>query len=365
MKLELNKKDFLKALQTGGMFAGSCKTLPILDCVKIKVSGDKINIVSTDNENAISKRIIGVKSDEDGTFCVNMKDFSSYIKLIKADNFYITVENNIAEIKHENGSFSLPVYGDDDFPTMKPDDDCVEFAMEASLLNNWIADGRLFVANDELRPVMNGLYLYSENGEIGCCASDGHALFTDKVTIEGLPEFRFILNKNAFKPLCDAISDVENLVIKVGQRNVMFVAGGTSVIARQIEGRFPAFKSILPKDNNISVKVNRKDMINAITRCSIGANQASMLATMSVDGMGMEVSCEDIDFNRKAKEYLAVESSGNITIGFKSSLLIDILNSITTENAVIKMKEPSIAAVFTEDTENEKIYLLMPMLIND
>lgn len=365
MKLELNKKDFLKALQIGGMFAGSCKTLPILDCVKIKVSGDKINIVSTDNENAISKRITGVKSDEDCTFCVNMKDFSSYIKLIKADNFYITVENNIAEIKHENGSFSLPVYGDDDFPTMKPDNDSVEFSMDAALLNNWIADGRSFVANDELRPAMNGLYLYSENGEIGCCASDGHALFTDKLTMEGLPEFRFILNKNAFKPVCDAISDVENLVIKVGQRNVMFVAGGTSVIARQIEGRYVNFKAVLPKYNNISVKVNRKDMLDAIVRCSIGANQSTMLTKINVGGIGMEISCEDIDFNRKAKEYLAVESNGNITIGFKSSLIIDILNHITTENAVINMKERSVAAVFTEDSENEKIYLLMPMLITD
>lgn len=365
MKLELNKKDFIKALQIGGMFAGNCRTIPILECVKIKITGDKINIVSTDNENAISKRITGVKSDEDGTFCVNMKDFSSYIKLIKADTFFITVENNIAEIKHENGSFSLPVYSDDDFPIMKPDDDSIEFVMESILLNNWIADGKSFVANDELRPAMNGLYIYSKNGEIGCCATDGHSLFTDNIKSEGMPEFSFILNKNAFRPIYDAISDVEKVRIKVGERNVMFVADGTSVIARKIEGRYVNFKVVIPKDNNISVKVNRKDMINAITRCSIGANQASMLAKISVDGMGMEVSCEDIDFNRKAKEYLAVESNGNITIGFRSSLLIDILNSITTENTVIKMKSSSLAAVFTEDIENEKLYLLMPMQIKD
>ena len=364
MKLELNKKDFLKALQTGGMFAGSCKTLPILDCVKIKVSGDKINIVSTDNENAISKRITDVKSDEDGTFCVNMKDFSSYIKLIKSDNFYITVENNIAEIKHENGSFSLPVYGDDDFPTMKPDNDSVEFSMDAALLNNWIADGRSFVANDELRPAMNGLYLYSENGEIGCCASDGHALFTDKVTIEGLPEFRFILNKNAFKPVCDAISDVENLVIKVGQRNVMFVAGGTSVIARQIEGRYVNFKAVCPKDNSIEVKVDRKEMLNAITRSSVSASKASMLTRMKVDGFNLEISSEDLDFNKEAREYLTVEANGNIVIGFKASLLIEILNSITTDNVVITMKDPTKAAILKEEENNNKIFLLMPCLVD-
>lgn len=365
MRLTLNKKEFIKALQIGGMFAGSYKELPILDCVKIKVSGDKMNIVSTDNENEISKKVFEVESDMDETFCVNMKDFSSYIKLIKSDSFCIKVDNGNAEIIHENGSFSLPVYSDDDFPIMKLDEDVIEFSMSAPLLNNWISDGKLFVANDELRPVMNGLYVYSENGNLGCCASDGNVLFTDNVNVEGLPEFRFVLNNNAFNPVCDAIYDVDEVKIKVGQRNVMFVSESVSVIARLQEGRYPNFSSVIPKDNGIVVKANRKDMINAITRCSIGANQSSMLAKVSVDGMGMEISCEDIDFNRKAKEYLAVESNGNITIGFKSSLLIDILNSITTENAVIKMKEPSIAAVFTEDSENEKIYLLMPMLIND
>lgn len=366
IKLELSKKDFLKALQTGGMFAGSCKTLPILDCVKIKVSGDKINIVSTDNENAISKRIAGVKSDEDGTFCVNMKDFSSYIKLIKAETFFITVENGIAEIKHENGSFSLPVYGDDDFPTMKPDDDSVEFSMDAALLNNWIADGKNFVASDELRPVMNGLYIYCKENELGCCASDGHALFTDNVEVEGMPDFSFILNKNAFKTVCDAMQCVEEVKVKVGTRNVMFVADGVSVIARQIDGRYVNFKAVCPKDNSIEVKVDRKEMLNAIIRSSVGASKASMLTRMKVDGFNLEISSEDLDFNKEAREYLTVEANGNLAIGFKASLLIQILNSISTDNVVITMKDPSRAAIFKEDNaESEKIYLLMPMMLSE
>lgn len=364
MKLELNKKDFIKALQIGGMFAGNCRTIPILECVKIKIAGDKINIVSTDNENAISKRITGVKSDEDGTFCVNMKDFSSYIKLIKADTFFITVENNIAEIKHENGSFSLPVYSDDDFPIMKPDEDSIEFVMESILLNNWIADGKSFVANDELRPAMNGLYIYSKNGEIGCCATDGHSLFTDNIKSEGMPEFSFILNKNAFRPIYDAISDVEKVRIKVGKRNVMFVADGTSVIASQIEGRYPAFKSIIRSDNNIIAYVDKKQMIDSILRCSVAENKSSNLIKLSFSMNKLHIESEDIDYNKKTDEEIDCEIEGEIKcIGFKSYLMINVLNSVSTNRAIIKMKDPSKSAIIEEENDSNKTLLIMPCLV--
>lgn len=85
MKITLDKKEFVKALQVGGSFAGKSKIMPILDCVKIRVGLDKLTIVSTDSENAISKRLNGITSDEEGTFCVNMNDLMSYIKLINTD----------------------------------------------------------------------------------------------------------------------------------------------------------------------------------------------------------------------------------------------------------------------------------------
>lgn len=366
MKITLDKKEFVKALQVGGSFAGKNKILPILDCVKIKVGLDKLTIVSTDSENAISKRLNGITSDEEGTFCVNMNDLLSYIKLINSDEIEINVNGNTAEVKHAKGSFTFPVENDDEFPSIKPDDNCVEVSINAALLNNWIADGKNFVASDELRPVMNGLYIYCKENELGCCASDGHVLFTDNIKVENVPEFSFILNKNAFKTVCEAIQSVEDVKVKVGTRNVMFVAEGVSVIARQIEGRYVNFKVVCPKDNSIEVKVDRKEMLNAITRSSVSASKASMLTCMKVDGFNLEISSEDLDFNKEAREYLTVEANGNIVIGFKASLLIQILNSISTDNVVITMKDPTRAAIFKEDdTESEKIYLLMPMMLSE
>ena len=364
MKITLEKKEFVKALQVGGSFAGKSKVMPILDCVKIKVGLDKLTIVSTDSENAISKRLNGIASDGEGTFCVNMNDLLSYIKLINSDKIEINVNGNTAEVKHAKGSFTLPIESDEEFPSLKPDENSVDVSINAALLNNWIVDGKNFVASDELRPVMNGLYVYCKENELGCCASDGHALFTDNIEVEGIPDFNFVLNKNAFKPVCDAISNVEEVKIKVGSRNVMFVADGVSVIARQIEGRYVNFKVVIPANNDIEAKIDRKEMLNAITRSSVGASKASMLTKMKVDGFNMEISCEDLDYNKKTVEYLTTEANGNITIGFKSSLLMEILNSISTNDVIVTMKDPSRAAIFKEDNEeSNKIYLLMPMMI--
>ena len=284
--------------------------------------------------------------------------------MINSDDIEINVNGNTAEVKHAKGSFTFPVENDDEFPSIKPDDNCVEVSINAAILNNWIADGKSFVASDELRPVMNGLYVYCKENELGCCASDGHALFTDNVKVGNVPEFSFILNKNAFKTVCDAIQSVEEVKVKVGTRNVMFVAEGVSVIARQIDGRYVNFKAVCPKDNSIEVKVDRKEMLNAITRSSVSASKASMLTRMKVDGFNLEISSEDLDFNKEAREYLTVEANGNIVIGFKASLLIQILNSISTDNVVITMKDPTKAAILKEEENNNKIFLLMPCLVD-
>ena len=367
MKIEVSKKEFVKALQVGGALAGINKILPILECVKIKVGQDRMTFVSSDNENAISKRLtMGVTSDEEGTFCVNMRDLMSYVKLIKVDTFEINVEEKQLEVKHENGNLILPVLSADDFPQMSTDKETVEVSIDADLLSNWITESKAFVANDEFRPTMNGMYMYCENGEVGCCATNGQSLFTDNAQMQNIPDFKFILNKNAFNPILDAISETNEVTLKIGEHNVMFVAEGVSVIARQIEGRYVNFKSVIPQNNDIEVIVDKKELIDAMSRCSIGANKSSMLTKMSVNGFTMDIECEDFDFNKRVVEHLTVDAVGNIIIGMKYSLIMDALATIKTDKVVITMKDPSRAAIFkNNDVENNKIILIMPMLLQD
>ena len=364
MKIEVSKKEFVKALQLGGSFAGLSKVLPILECVKIKVATNGITIVSTDNNNAISKRLSGSFHEEEDAFCVNFKDLMSYVKLIPTDSFYIGKEGDVLTISHDKGNITLPCTSANDFPVIKTDTAPIEAEISSHLLGQWISTGKTFVACDEFRPIMNGLYVFCKEGEIGCCATDGHVLYTDKVESQASAEFDFMLNRAAFRPVLDILDGTETINVRVGAGNVMFVGKDVSVIARKIEGKFPNFMSVIPQNNDINVRLNRKELIDAISRSSVGVSKESMLARVNVTTSEVEISCEDIDFSKKTIERINADSNGNITIGFKLSNLTEILNSMPAEDVIISMKEPSTAALLVDRKEsNNTIYLIMPMLL--
>lgn len=364
MKIKLDKKEFIKALNIGGAFAGKSRAIPILDCVKIKVSNDTITIVSSDNENAISKKVKYIESNGDITFCVNYKDFASYIKLLNVETFSLQVSDNDVKVVHKNGEMSLPVMNADEFPTLKLGEDTKNITVESAIINNWIVGASNFVGSDDLRPILNNIYFYGKENEIGCCGTDTYLLFTDNREYLG-EEFEFNLNKGALKAVCDVCSNVDEVNIKIGDRNVMFVGDGISVLARQQEGKFPNFKSIIPENQPIQVKVEKNELVNSINRCLLGVNKATNLIKMKISGMSLELIGQDIDFNRSAIENIMVESNGDITIGFNGNDFMKAISSISTDNVVLNMSDPTRACLIKEeDDKSNKIILEMPILID-
>lgn len=361
--ITLNKKEFIKALNIGGAFAGKSRAMPILDCVKIKVSNGTITIVSSDNENAISKKVKEVESNGDITFCVNYKDFSSYIKLLNVETFNLQVSDNDVKVVHKNGEISLPIMNADEFPALKLGENTKNITINSAVLNNWIVDASNFVANDDLRPILNNIYFYGKENEIGCCSTDTHLMFTDNQEYSG-EEFEFNLNKGAFKAVCDVCSGVDEVNVKIGDRNVMFVGDGISVLTRQQDGRFPNFKSIIPTESPIHVKVNKQELLSSINRCLLGASKVTSLIKLQVSSMSLQVSAEDIDFSRKTVENLLVESNGEITIGFNGNDFIKVVSTVSTDNIILNMTDFNKACLIKEDDEkSKKIILEMPILI--
>lgn len=369
MKVVINKKTFIEALTIGGNYAGASKTLPILDCVKIKVKNNGMNIISSDMENAISKKCDIVSTDFEGDFCVGYKSLMQYIKFVSGDNFELVLNENMSmlNITHNKGSLELPLHNADEFPMMKMGDIIAEVSIESSLIHNWLIDAQDFVSEDMLRPHMGCVYLYRANGELGCVGSDGHKLFYDHIQEDG-ENFEYLISKKAIKAICNAAKTNDSLLFKISSSNVTILGDGITVISRRLESRYPNHKSVIPVENKIEVVVNKSELIESVNRCSIGASQVNSLIKMDIDGMNMKLSAEDIDFSVKAKEEIMVSSNGNICIGFKATYLLDILETITTDDILIEMNDSSRAALFREFKDgkisSEKICLLMPMMLN-
>lgn len=370
MEIKLNKKDFVKSLQIGGSFAGKSKVLPILECVKIKGKGNTGFIISTDNENAISKMFSFESYGMDFSFCVNYKDLLSYVKLIKDESFIIEYhpsESAQIVISHTKGSTELPVMDASLFPQMKKSGEEKEFTVDAALLNNWIIDGSKFVANDELRPQMNGIFFYFEKGKFGFCASDGTVLCTDSIDFGYNEEeqVHFILNKSAFSPLCASMSNSTEVKVKIGENITTFINNDIVLMSRCIECRYPNFRSVIPATNNIECKAEKDSLIDAISRCKLSSSNTSLLKC-KLNTSSIKIESQDIDFSKKSSETVDCTSNGEITIGLNAEKLINSVSCVNSENVILKLSDPSRAILLLDDdTNNNRIILQMPMTLND
>lgn len=366
MKLTLNKNEFVRALQIGGIYAGLSKTISILDCVKIKVVGNTLNIISSDTSNAMSISC-HVENDGEGSFCVPYKDLISYIKLMDTDTVKIRVESTSIYIEQDDSSFTIPMFDADEFPVSRMEDDYIEASIPSQYLSDFISTGSDFVSNDSLRQVMNGIYLYSDNGRFGYCATDSLILAHSYVEIQQLPNFQFILDRSSFSSVMKVAETTDYVRVRISDSHVMFLGDKAYTMATRTKGRFPNFHSVIPSiEESYKVVADCASMGRAINRCSIGADKAFPILKVNIDGSDMQIECECIEMSKKATERLTVNADTDCktTIGFQKEFMALVIKHIATNNIVMYIKSPSTACVIREeDAGNNQLYLIMPVKI--
>ena len=218
---------------------------------------------------------------------------------------------------------------------------------------------------------MNGVYFDITTEDITMVASDGHKLVKNRTTaVKGNERAAFILPK---KPatLVKNLLPKENgsVTIEFDDRNAVLTLENYRMVCRLIEGRYPNYNSVIPQNNPHKVTIDRQQLISALRRVSVFSSQASSLIKLRLQNNQIVISAQDIDFSTSAEESLTCQYDGNpMSIGFKSTFLIDILNNISATEVVIELADPSRAVVIVpvEQEENEDLLmLLMPMMLND
>ena len=226
-------------------------------------------------------------------------------------------------------------------------------------------------ADDELRPVMNGIYFDITTEDITMVASDGHKLVRCKtLAAKGNERAAFILPKKPANLMKNLLPKEQGMVtIEFDERNAVVTLENYRMVCRLIEGRYPNYNSVIPQNNPYKVTVDRQQLIGALRRVSIFSSQASSLIKLRMQENQIVISAQDIDFSTSAEETQTCQYAGNpMSIGFKSTFLIDILNNISADEVVIELADPSRAGVIVpvEQEENEDLLmLLMPMMLND
>ena len=369
MKFIVSSTALSSHLQAISRVINSKNALPILDCFLFELQDGTLSVTVSDSETTMVTTVEVNDSDADGRFAVTAKTLLDALKEIPEQPLTFDINTSSLEItvQYQNGKYSLMGQNADEFPqSAMLGENAVRVEMDAQVLLGGINRAVFATADDELRPVMNGIYFDITTEDITMVASDGHKLVRCKtLAAKGNERAAFILPK---KP-ANLMKKQGTVTIEFDERNAVVTLESYRMVCRLIEGRYPNYNSVIPQNNPYKVTVDRLQLIGALRRVSIFSSQASSLIKLRMQENQIVISAQDIDFSTSAEETQTCQYAGNpMSIGFKSTFLIDILNNISADEVVIELADPSRAGVIVpaEQEENEDLLmLLMPMMLND
>lgn len=373
MKFVVSSTALSAHLQGISRVINSKNALPILDCFLFELQDGLLTVTVSDSETTMTTSLEVVESDVDGRFAITARTLLDALKEIPEQplTFDIDLQTLEMTVQYQNGKYNLVGQNADEFPTPASlGDNAVRVRMDAETLLNGINRTIFATADDELRLVMNGIYFDITTEGITMVASDGHKLVRCKtLAAQGNERAAFIFPKKPATLVKNLLPKESGAVsIEFDERNAIFTLENYRMICRLIEGRYPNYNSVIPKNNPNKITVDRQLLLGALRRVSVFSSQASSLIKLCMGKDRMIINAQDIDFSTSAEESLVCQYDGaQMEIGFKSTFLIDILNNIPSDEVIIELADPSRAGVITpaEQEENEELLmLLMPMMLN-
>ena len=375
MKFVSSSTELLSHLQTVSRVIGSKNTLPILDCIHFNLKENKLTVTASDLETTMISFLNLDNVNGEGVIAIPAKILIDILRGFSEQPlvFDIDTETYAVVINSSNGRFSIVGQNGEDFPTLPEmnEEEQVEIRISPEILTSGISKAVFATAEDELRPVMNGIFIELEEESITFVASDAHKLVRYRRTdITPGKINSFILPKKPANLLKNILGkEAEEVILTFDNKNAVFLLSDYRLVCRLVEGTYPNYGSVIPKNNSNKLTIDRLDLCNSLKRVSVFANQATNLVKLDLTGGELTISAQDIDFSISATERLNCIYEGEpITIGFKSLFLIEILTNLPSSDVVIELSDPSRAGLLLPsqaDHDGEDILMLiMPMMIN-
>ena len=374
MKFNISSSALSNRLQAISRVINSKNTLPILDCFLFDIKDNILSITASDNETTMITTVEISETSENGSFAIGAKNVLDAIKEISEQPLVFDVNLQTLEItiSYQNGKCSVVGQNAEEYPKYAElEENFVHFSLGADVLLNGITRTIFATADDELRPVMNGIYFDITPDNITMVASDGHKLVRNKnLSTKNNEKSAFILPKKPATLLKNILGKEQGDVnIDFDDRYASVSLNNYRMVCRLIEGRYPNYNAVIPQNNPYKATIDRIGFLSALRRVSVFSSASSSLIKVRLLSNEIIVSAQDIDFSTSAEEKLICSYEGEpMSIGFKATFLIDILNNLSGQDIIIELADPSRAGVITpaEQPENEEILmLLMPMMLND
>ncbi len=345
--------------------------MPIRENILFQIEGNQLLLTASDEDNTVKAKLEVISADGDFAFTVPARHLIEIMgKFPEMPLTFDVSDLNKIQLISETGKFQLVGTSADEYPQMKPLTDTASFSIPSDALYRAVAKTVFATADNELRPIMNGICFVLGSDGLICAATDSHQLvrFTNSAVTGN--EATFVLPKKPAAILKNVLpKEKGNVEVTFDKNSACFTLSSYTIVCRLIEGNYPNFNAVIPKNNPNKLSIDKSSFVSAINRVAVCSNQASHLIKLDIKPNEMVLSAQDYDFSTFATETISCQYEGTpMAIGLKAPFLVEILNNIDSSEVVVELSDPSRAVLILpfENAEDEEILmLLMPMTLGD
>ena len=375
-KLYFKTSEVLPSLMQVAKVVSPKNTLPILGDILFKVhDSSTLVLTASDGETWVSTKTPIIDGDEGLSFCIDAKDITSTLSSLSGRDVTLTLDetSTVLDGKYDNGEFSLPFESSENYPTVKTTCEMDEKIVSAQSILNALTMTSCAIGHDELRPIMNGVHIDFFEDCMVAASSDGHKLarYSDKNITSDTPDIKgFTVPEKPAKMITSMIQKMDDSIkISFNEKNVVFSCKDFKVVSRLLEGRFPNYNAVIPKDNAVIAIINREQIMETIKRVMPFGNQTFKSISFSFENGKVTIGAENIDFSKQAREIVDCKFDAEpFVIGFNGADILSAMATIQSETATLKMKAADRAVTIEPSTQGatcEYLFTLMPIKIKN
>ena len=372
MKFNVSSTDLLRGLMDISKAIPAKSALPILENFLFLLRGNMLEGTASDSELTLRTEIEVDATEEEGKIAVPARHMIDLLKELPDQPLSIrTLNDTSIECRWTSGNSVLPFFPAEDYPEIKgtgEDASVIKFPAEALIAG---ISGTIYAtADDEIRPAMNGIFFDFDVDSTTLVASDSHKLICYTADVKVPEKCSFILHKKPAGVLKSILGkDAGEVEISFDASTVVFRFGATTMICRLIVGKYPKYRDVIPQKNSSILKIDRSLLLNTVRRVAVCANKASNHIKLDLKSGQLEITAQDLGFAIAAYEKIACDYNGDdLSIGFKSNFLSEILANMSCETVVMKFADARRAALIVpseEEADSERICgILMPIMVS-
>jgi len=373
MKFIISSTTLLKSLQKISGVLSTSSTLPILEDFLFELKDDTLTVTASDLETTISVMIKPEKADDPGSVTIPARQLLETLKTFP--EIPVTINSNAETLDIEifagEGKYKMIGQNADEFPQVPVLEEPQSVTVNGAMLVNAFNNTLFATGNDELRPVMSGVFCEINEEDLTFVATDAHKLVRYRRTeVKSDTADAVILPKKTLSLARHIIPDDadEEVVMEFNKANAVFRFDDIIIVCRLIEGKYPNYQAVIPSENPYVLTINRQNLLNALRRVSIFGSKSTHQVRFKISGKELVLSAEDIDYSSEARERLTCSYEGeNIEIGFNSKFMQEMLSTLDCENITIEMSAPNRAGIIrpdeNEDEHEDILMLIMPVML--